>query len=72
MQFTAVIEKSEAGWYVGQIEEVPAVLSQGRTIAELKENLADALQLLFEVNRVSIRAENLGKDVFKEMIVLPN
>jgi predicted RNase H-like HicB family nuclease len=71
MQFTAVIEKSESGWYVGQIEEVPAVLSQGRTIAELKENLADALQLLFEVNRENIQAENLGKNVFKELLVLP-
>lgn len=71
MQFTAVIERSKDGWFVGQIEEVPAVLSQGKTIEELKENLADALKLLFEVNRESTQAENVGKNVIKELIVLP-
>ncbi len=71
MQFTAVIEKSQSGWFVGQIEEVPAVLSQGRTLEELKENLADALQLVFEANRESIQANYLGKTVFKELVVLP-
>ena len=51
MKLTAIIEKSNDGWYVGQLEEIPAVLSQGRTIKELKENLLDALQLLLEANR---------------------
>ncbi|HPE33522.1 MAG TPA: type II toxin-antitoxin system HicB family antitoxin [Bacteroidales bacterium] len=36
MKLTAIIEKSDDGWYVGQFEEIPAVLSQGKTIAELK------------------------------------
>ncbi len=52
MKFTAIIEKSIDGWYVGQLEELPAVLSQGKTIEELKENLLDALQLLLETNNV--------------------
>lgn len=51
MKLTAIIEKSTDGWYVGQLEEIPAVLSQGKTIAELKENLLDALLVLFKVNR---------------------
>ncbi len=34
-------------WFVGQIGEVPAAISQGKTIEELK----DALQLIFETNR---------------------
>jgi len=51
MKFTAIIEKSEDGWYVGQLEEMPTVLSQGKTIEELKDNLLDALQLLLETNR---------------------
>lgn len=36
MKFTAIIEKSDDGWYVGQIEEIPAAISQGKTIEELK------------------------------------
>jgi predicted RNase H-like HicB family nuclease len=50
MKLTAIIEKSENGWFVGHIEKYPAAMSQGATIAELKNNLIDALQLLLETN----------------------
>jgi len=48
MKFTAIIESGEGGWLVGQIEEVPAAISQGKTIEELKENLIDALRLILD------------------------
>ena len=51
MHFTAIIEKDENGIYVGQIEEVPAAISQGDTLEELKENLQDALELVFSINK---------------------
>ncbi len=51
LKLTAVIEKSDDGWYVGQVEEIPAAISQGRTVEELKENLTDAVMLLMETNR---------------------
>ena len=35
-------------WYVGRLKEVPGVLSQGETLAELEENIIDAYQLLLE------------------------
>lgn len=50
MQLTAIIEKSDDGWYVGQIEEIPAAISQGKTNQELKANLIDALNLLMVTN----------------------
>ena len=53
MKFTAIIEKGENGWYVGQLEELPAALSQGKTIEELKENLLDALRLLLNTNNIA-------------------
>jgi predicted RNase H-like HicB family nuclease len=40
------LKKGENGWLVGQIEEVPAAISQGETIEELKTNLLDALKLV--------------------------
>lgn len=49
MKLNAIIEKGESGWFVGQIEEIPAVISQGKTIEELKMNLLDALKLYLEV-----------------------
>ncbi len=50
MKLTAIIEQSEDGWYVGQVEELPAAISQGKTIEELKNNLLDAIKLLMETN----------------------
>jgi predicted RNase H-like HicB family nuclease len=49
ISITAAIEKSSDGWYVGQLEEFPEVISQGKTIDELEQNLRDALSLTIEV-----------------------
>ena len=32
MDYTAIIEKSDDGFYVGQIQEIPEVISQGETL----------------------------------------
>lgn len=50
MKFTAIIEKGENGWYVGQVEEIPAALAQGETIEKVKENLLNALKLVLNIN----------------------
>jgi predicted RNase H-like HicB family nuclease len=70
MKLTAIIEKSEDGWFVGQIEEMPAALSQGKTIEELKVNLLDAFRLLLETNRMTTEIEYKGKTVIREELVL--
>jgi predicted RNase H-like HicB family nuclease len=36
----------EDGWYVGRIKEVPGVFSQGATLEELEENIADAYRMM--------------------------
>jgi predicted RNase H-like HicB family nuclease len=51
MELLIKIEAGENGWLVGQIEEIPAVMSQGRTAEELKANLIDALDLYLEVQK---------------------
>ena len=33
---------------IGSIKEIPAVLTQGTTISEVKENILDALELYLE------------------------
>ena len=70
MKVTAIIEKSNDGWFVGQIEEMPAALSQGKTIEELKVNLLDALKLLMETNKTTTEIECQGKTVIREEFVL--
>jgi len=49
--FTALIEKGDNGYYVGQVEEVPEAISQGKTIEELKANLLDAVKMVFEAKK---------------------
>ncbi len=51
MKLNMIIEKGDSGWLVGQLEEIPAVMSQGKTMAELRENIFDALNLYLEVQR---------------------
>lgn len=35
-------------WYVGSLREVPGVISQGKTLDDLKENIRDAYELMME------------------------
>jgi len=57
-QFTAVYIR-RGKWYVGYVEEIPGVNTQGRTLAETKRNLKDALVLVLEANRsLAHRAHN--------------
>lgn len=70
MKLTAIIEKSQDGWYVGQIEEMPAAISQGKSIEEVKRNLIDALKLLWETNKENTLKEYLNKEVIREDLTL--
>ncbi|MDP3542506.1 MAG: type II toxin-antitoxin system HicB family antitoxin [Elusimicrobiota bacterium] len=44
-KFTLEYWPDEDG-YVGRLKEVPGVVSQGNTVAELRENIKDAYHLL--------------------------
>ncbi len=48
--YTAVIQHREP-WWIGWIEEIPGVNSQGASREELLENLNSALQEVLEMNR---------------------
>jgi predicted RNase H-like HicB family nuclease len=52
--YSAVIRK-DAKWWIGWIEEVPGVNTQGKTRKELLENLQSALKEALEMNRAEAR-----------------
>jgi predicted RNase H-like HicB family nuclease len=58
-EFTSVIEK-RGKWYVAYVDEIPGVNSQGRTLAEARRNLKEALTLALEANRAPIRERSLA------------
>lgn len=68
-QFTAVYKK-DGKWYLGWVEEVPGVNTQGRTLKEVKENLKEALHLVLEANKTLGQFESRGKDVKRELITI--
>ena len=51
-EFTGIYKKS-GGWYLGWVEEIPGVNTQGKTLKEVKENLKEALLLILETSKLS-------------------
>ena len=51
MQLTMMVEKGDDGWICGQLMEYPAVISQGKTMTELRENVKDALSLYLDFQK---------------------
>ena len=66
-KYTAVI-KQDSGWWIGWIEEIPGVNSQGKTRAELKKNLRSALSEALEFNRLD--ALKAAEDDYEEAVIL--
>lgn len=48
--YTAVVQYNEP-WWIGWVEEIPGVNSQGKTRDELMENLRSALKEALEMNQ---------------------
>jgi len=57
--YTAVIQQ-HGEWWIGWVEEIPGVNSQGHTREELLDNLRDALEEALEMNRAEARAAASG------------
>ena len=53
-EYTAVVQR-DGRWWVGWLEEIPGVNSQGETREELMENLRSALAEALEMNRSDAR-----------------
>ncbi|MGV3603991.1 MAG: type II toxin-antitoxin system HicB family antitoxin [Dyadobacter fermentans] len=57
MKLTVVITQGEE-MLVGQVQEVPGVLTQGKDIAEVMDNIQDALELYFMDSEVVLEKSN--------------
>jgi predicted RNase H-like HicB family nuclease len=59
MKYTLVVKQGQDGFLIGQLKELPAVFTQGLTTSELKENIADALELYFEDMRENYQPQGI-------------
>jgi predicted RNase H-like HicB family nuclease len=66
--YTAVIQKNDQ-WWIGWVEEIPGVNSQGQTREELIENLRSAVEEALEFNRKEAVAAATG-DYTEETIAV--
>ena len=57
--YTAVVQR-DGQWWVGWVQEIPGVNSQGATREELLDNLRSALQEAIEMNRADALAAAKG------------
>ena len=63
-EFTAVVQR-DGRWWIGWIEEIPGVNSQGESREELMENLQSALREMLDLNRAEAR--KAAGDDFEEV-----
>jgi predicted RNase H-like HicB family nuclease len=67
-QFTSVIEK-RGKWFVAYVEEIPGVNTQGKTLAEARRNLKEALMMVIEANR-ELAARDRSQGALREPITV--
>lgn len=68
-EFTAVFQKVAEG-YIAFVEELPGANTQGATLEEARENLAEAVQMVLEAYR-ELAAERVADDsVIREPITV--
>ena len=65
MKLTAAFESAREGGYTCFVEEVPAAISQGKTLAEAKANLLDALKLVLLSQR-ELAEKDLSPNALRE------
>jgi predicted RNase H-like HicB family nuclease len=70
MTFTAVYKQVPAG-YIGFVEELPGANAQGRTLDEVRESLAEAVELVLDANRMLSQESTQGQAVIREPLRLP-
>lgn len=59
--FTAIIEKDiDTNLYVGYVPGLVGAHSQGETLDELRENLQEVIEMLFEDQDISLESEFVG------------
>lgn len=70
LKLTAVFEPAEEGGYIGYIEEIAGINTQGDSLAEVKTNLIEALELVIETQRELSKKALSKKQVIREEITI--
>ncbi|PYV35103.1 MAG: HicB family protein [Acidobacteria bacterium] len=69
MELTVVFKKVPEG-YIAWVEDLPGANTQGKTLAEARENLQEAIRLVFEANRELAQKDLKDAEVIRESVSL--
>lgn len=61
INLTAIFEPCDEGGYIAYIDEIQGINTQGETIEEAKENLADAINMMFNEIRANHSRTKVNK-----------
>jgi predicted RNase H-like HicB family nuclease len=67
IEMTAVFEPCKEGGFIAYIQEIAGINTQGETIEEAKENLTEAVNLVFEERR-SLGIKKRGSNFITQTI----
>ncbi len=67
-EFTSVIEE-DGDWFIGYCPEIPGANGQGRTVAECRANLSEAIALILEDRRED-GLRGVPQDAIRETVVV--
>lgn len=59
-EFYVIIERDEDGYYVGEVPQLRACYSQGKTLDELMANMREVIELCLEEQGEEILPEVVG------------
>jgi predicted RNase H-like HicB family nuclease len=65
MKLTAIFEKVAEG-YIAFVEELPGANTQGETLEEARANLAEAVEMVLDANRMLAEETLVGRDFIRE------
>lgn len=64
--YLVVYQQSPDGWIVATVPELPGAVTQGRTMAEARENIRDAIELILDHCRETAK----GSDATWELVAV--
>ncbi|MDR2840503.1 MAG: type II toxin-antitoxin system HicB family antitoxin [Paludibacter sp.] len=63
MEYTAIFEKMDNGWYFAQCEQMPNAITQGKTINEAKANLQEVISMLMDIQKEEVARQFAGREL---------
>lgn len=67
--FTAIFQKVPEG-YIAFVEELPGANTQGKTLAEARVNLKEAIRLVLDANKFLAEELLQGQDIIREPLLM--